>query len=79
MLAANPRIVDGQLAVLASEYQFEGAVDETRLAFIAELLASGGNDPRYFFPRALAGADGVGVLAWLAGRCTPPGDTETGT
>ena len=79
VLAANPRIVDVQLAVLASEYQFEGAVDETRLAFVVELLATGGNDPRHFFPRALAGADRAGVLAWLADRCTPPGDTETGT
>ncbi len=79
VLAANPRIVDVQLAVLASAYQFEGAIDETRLAFVVELLATGGNDPRHFFPRALAGADRAGVLAWLADRCTPPGDSETGT
>ncbi len=79
VLAANPRIVELQLAVLASEYQFEGAVDETRLAFVVELVASDGNDPRYFFSRALAGADRAGVLAWLADRCAPPSDTETGT
>ncbi len=79
VLAANPRIVEVQLAVLLSEYAAGAAIDETRLAFVAELLATGGNDPRYRFPRALADADRAGVLAWLDERCAPNNGTETGT
>ncbi len=79
VLEANPRIVDVQLAVLASEYRREGVVDEDRLAFVADLAATGSNDRRYYFPRALEGADQAGVLAWLAAQCAPGGEAETGT
>lgn len=66
LLRENPRILDLQLAVLASQYRTEGTVDEERLALILDLITAGGGDRRYVFSRKLDGAGREGVLAWLA-------------
>lgn len=66
LLGENPRILDLQLAVLASEHRTEGIVDEERLAVVLDLIAAGGGDRRYVFSRELDGAGRAGVLAWLA-------------
>ncbi len=78
VLAVKPRIVDLQLAVLASEYRAGETVDEARLGFVVELLATGDNDPYYAFPRAFEGAGREQILAWLDERCAPSNGMETG-
>lgn len=79
LLRGNPRILDLQLAVLASEYRTEGTVDEARLAVILDLIAAGGGDRRYVFSRKLEGADRAGVLAWLAAEDARHGGAQTGS
>lgn len=66
LLRDNPRILDLQLAVLASEHRSQGRVDEERLSAVLDLIAAGGGDRRYVFARKFADADRDRILAWLA-------------
>lgn len=79
LLSENPRILDLQLAVLASVYRTEGTVDEARLAVVLGLIAAGGGDRRYVFSRKLEGADREGVLAWLAAEGARREQARTGS
>ncbi|MFQ5785777.1 MAG: hypothetical protein ACE5H8_13280 [Alphaproteobacteria bacterium] len=78
VLATNPRILNLQLAVLASELRSEGAADPDRLAYVDKLIATGGNDPRYAYPQTIKDADRAALRAWLE-AAGADGQKETGT
>ncbi len=63
--AANPRIVDLELALLASEMRAQ-ALDTRRLDRVVALLAGDRHDPHFSYPAELRDARADGVRAWLA-------------
>ncbi len=63
--AANPRIVDLELALLASELR-GGGLDTGRLDRVVALLAGDRHDPHFSYPAALRDARADSVRAWLA-------------
>ena len=66
LLDGNPAIVPLQLAVLEATRGAKGAVDETRLAHVVELLSSTGRgDARYAYPAALEEATSGELIAWV--------------
>lgn len=77
LLEGNPAIVPLELALLAATRGANGAVDETRLAHVVELLSSPGHgDARYAYPVALEGASAGEVIAWA--DSVAPGSDDLG-